>query len=340
MMTLVLSQGCSMGEYALSEYQHVVAAEEVATYALHRFIALLNNYERDIVDMICFYVGIKQNHCLMPQCFFGCTSLKTVVLPRNIRSIYFDAFMACNNLQSITLSPMITSIGESAFKGCSALKCIDLPETLQFLGKRAFENSGLQRICLPSTMTVVSYNLFTNCDHLTTVVLPPQLTTIDERAFYGCVSLKSIELPAGLTRIYDFAFARSGLESIVIPDGVLYICIGAFQDCEQLVSVQLSTETVRIADMAFKNCSSLESIVFPPTLRSVGVQAFDSCSKLCHVDFSRAVNLSAIHYKAFVCTSLSHVDLYACPRFLDEFAFSDVTTFRFVHNHVIHPKLQ
>ncbi len=91
----------------------------------------------------------------------------------------------------------------------------------------------------------------------------PKYTVVQDRiasqAYYQNVDLTSYEFPEGITEIGDFAFARSGLESIVIPEGVTKIGYGAFYHCDNLQSVQIPSTVTEIDDYAFAKTPFLEN---------------------------------------------------------------------------------
>ena len=55
------------------------------------------------------------------QCFYGCSSLSTVVFNNELRSIGKLAFANCCSLEKIVIPDSVTSIGENAFMGCDDL---------------------------------------------------------------------------------------------------------------------------------------------------------------------------------------------------------------------------
>lgn len=91
----------------------------------------------------------------------------------------------------------------------------------------------------------------------------PKYTVVQDRiasqAYYQNADLTSYEFPEGITEIGDFAFARSGLESIVIPEGVTKIGYGAFYHCDNLQSVQIPSTVTEIDDYAFAKTPFLEN---------------------------------------------------------------------------------
>ena len=91
----------------------------------------------------------------------------------------------------------------------------------------------------------------------------PKYTVVQDKiasqAYYQNAELTSYEFPEGITEIGDFAFARSGLESIVIPEGVTKIGYGAFYHCDSLQSVQIPSTVTEIDDYAFAKTPFLEN---------------------------------------------------------------------------------
>ncbi len=91
----------------------------------------------------------------------------------------------------------------------------------------------------------------------------PKYTVVQDKiasqAYYQNAELTSYEFPEGITEIGDFAFARSGLQSIVIPEGVTKIGYGAFYHCDNLQSVQIPSSVTEIDDYAFSKTPFLEN---------------------------------------------------------------------------------
>ncbi len=106
----------------------------------------------------------------------------------------------------------------------------------------------------------------------------PKYTVVQDKiasqAYYQNTELTSYEFPEGITEIGDFAFARSGLESIVIPEGVTKIGYGAFYHCDNLQSVQIPSTVTEIEDYAFAKTPFLEnnhSAVYPFAVAGDGI---------------------------------------------------------------------
>lgn len=65
-------------------------------------------------------------------------TLKTVILPKNLKTIDSGAFLGCEILSNITIPDSVTSIGNNTFYGCSGLTSITIPESMTSIGTSAF----------------------------------------------------------------------------------------------------------------------------------------------------------------------------------------------------------
>ena len=50
--------------------------------------------------------------------YYGCTSLKNIVIPNSVTSISGSTFYGCTSLENITIPNSVTSIGSTAFRDC------------------------------------------------------------------------------------------------------------------------------------------------------------------------------------------------------------------------------
>ena len=82
-------------------------------------------------------------------CFYGCTNLTSVTLPRCLEQIGYRAFYNCTHLSSITFvgadnnTSSLSIIGKAAFSNCTALTSIVIPSSVQVIYWQAFHQSGL-----------------------------------------------------------------------------------------------------------------------------------------------------------------------------------------------------
>ena len=67
-------------------------------------------------------IDIKQLDAIKDYAFYWCTSLKSIKIPSNVKSIGKFAFYKCKSLESIIIPASVQLIGTDAFISCSRLK--------------------------------------------------------------------------------------------------------------------------------------------------------------------------------------------------------------------------
>lgn len=135
--------------------------------------------------------------------FNNCTSLEDVLLPATIEEITNGCFNACT-FESIDLSNTNLKV-LGGFEG-SSIKTITLPDTLEELEQNTFYFSDLETIDLSNTqITSVPFACFGYCDKLTSVILPSTVTTIADNSFSNCSA--TIYVPANLLESYKTTYS-------------------------------------------------------------------------------------------------------------------------------------
>ena len=241
------------------------------------------------------------------KAFYDNTSLKEVVISKNISKIGNSAFEGCLNLKKVTLQEGLVTIGNKAFKDCSALTSITLPSTVQKIGAYAFENcvkmtsvtlnegllkigkkafyncKKLKKIKIPKSVLKMDSYVFGKCTVLATVTFAPEANLLSMGAgdFYLCKALKTIKLPDKLGAVPSKCFkGDSKLASVTIGKAVTKINAEAFNGCKKLKKVTIPSRVQTIGKKAFYNCKSLKNVnIKSKALTSVGSQAFKKCKK-------------------------------------------------------------
>jgi len=185
--------------------------------------------------------------------FYNCESLKSVTIPKNIKSMGNSAFYNCNNLNKVNITDLAAWCNvEFEYSFANPLYC--------------------------------ARNLYLNNVLVTDLVIPEGVTSIGNYAFTECRNIQSVTIPNGVTCIGDWAFYNLGdLESITVPEGVTSIGDFAFSNCHKLKSVILPDSVESIGGSAFGHCQSLESIRIPKGVTSIGVSIFYNCKNLIYI---------------------------------------------------------
>ncbi len=260
-----------------------------------------------------------------------------------------DAFNGCTSLASVTLSSNLKTLSYHVFYDCSSLSSITIPESLsnnQPGGYGPFDNSGLETAILEEGSEAVSDRLFQGATNLTSVTIPDSVTYIGYCSFEGCTSLSEINIPSYVTTIGEWSFSNcTALTEMIIPDSVVTIEGDAFNGCTALASVTLSSNLTTLSYHAFYDCSSLSSITIPKSLSSnqpggygpfensgletaileegsnaVSDRLFQGAAYLTSITIPDTV--TAIGYCSFEgCESLESVELPDCITTIDSYAF-------------------
>ena len=86
---------------------------------------------------------------IMPaHAFRGKTSLTSIVMPKTLKTIEYEAFVASGLTGNLIIPESVTTIGYAAFSGCSGLTGnLTIPENVTTIGYAAFSDcSGLTNI--------------------------------------------------------------------------------------------------------------------------------------------------------------------------------------------------
>ncbi|MBR4529632.1 MAG: leucine-rich repeat domain-containing protein [Lachnospiraceae bacterium] len=279
--------------------------------------------------------------------FFNCKALQIVYFSsfgdgsHNLTTIGNNAFSNCESLgqsgETILLPDSVTSIGNKAFYQCTALQRIQLPSGISTIPDNCFTDDEAlggtllsSPITIPANVTSIGQAAFSGCDILETVTFEDnsRLESIATDAFYNCQALKNITLPASLKTIGGGAFATCVAldENFTIPAGVTSIGKMAFFECGALTQVTVPAGVQTIEESAFAKCSSLATLTWAADAQTTTIKtsAFENCTKLATVTLP--ASLEMIQTTAFKAdTSLTSITIPKACTFLDGSAFDGCT---------------
>lgn len=107
--------------------------------------------------------------------FEGNEEVRTVILPKTIRTISNSAFNFATSLEKVEISGPVEILENSSFYGCDSLQELNFPDGLKKIGDHAI----------------------TACSSLTDLYLPGTVEEIDEDNFALCGEPLKIHVPAG-----------------------------------------------------------------------------------------------------------------------------------------------
>lgn len=139
----------------------------------------------------------------------------------------------------------------------------------------------VQRVSLPSTLTLIGHSAFFNCVNLVDIELPEGLKSIGAMTFFACRALKELTLPGSIENFGDWLFKEcENLSKVVFKDGITTTGKYTFVGCKLLTNVDLPKTLQRIEGFAFQGCGKLVELTIPEQVMSIGMQSFEGCSGL------------------------------------------------------------
>ncbi len=151
------------------------------------------------------YISFSNDVTSIGDYAFCDANFYSVRLPAKAKKIGKYAFKNQRHLSSAELPGTLTTIGEGAFEN-SILNDLAIPNSVTSIGKRAFAQTWLRYVTIPGSVKTVPESLFDGCD-LIKVTFLNGVTTIN-KAFAGCTYLKSVTIPKSVTVIKEGAFSE------------------------------------------------------------------------------------------------------------------------------------
>lgn len=181
---------------------------------------------------------------------FAESSVKEVVLQKNVVYIGDNAFYNCSELSKISFDENVRSIGANAFYDTPWLN--NRTEDVVAVNKVIVKyNGSASSYTIPTYYNAIAGYAFAENQTLKSVIVPSSVNEIGEGAFSGCTALNNVSLPdtisdIGLKAFYGTGFIKNysgdylvvgngilincklDVENAVVPNGVRQIGAGAF----------------------------------------------------------------------------------------------------------------
>lgn len=201
----------------------------------------------------------------------------------------------------------VVKVCMSTFKDNSTIQKITFPSTVTELESASFANcSSLREVILPSKIKRISSRTFDWCVSLERITIPSTVTVIEQNAFGWCSSLSEVVLPSKLKYIGEQAFYNCAFKEITIPSTVTQIKTSAFSGCRNLEKFSFPDNVELIDESVLEYCSSLTVIHLPKAAKKIDETAFFGCSSLSSLYIPDSV--TSVWYGAFgSCSKLKHI---------------------------------
>ncbi|MBQ9729815.1 MAG: leucine-rich repeat protein, partial [Clostridia bacterium] len=183
-------------------------------------------------------VSLYQSIDTIPDyAFYGCSSLTTLVMPMNLRTIGVEAFRL-SGLKKVSIGDRLETMGAGAFMGLECLTEITIESAeLIVIPDEAFKGTSIETFTIPSGVFKISTLAFAECKKLTSISIPSTVSVLSPQAFENCTRLKTAEI---------------NCESVGM---------NAFNYCSSLQTITLGAEV--IGKGAFTGCNALSEATFP-----------------------------------------------------------------------------
>ena len=202
--------------------------------------------------------------------FENCNDLLEIQLPDSVTSIGNGAFAKCYDVEKVKLPKSLTSIGYNPFYDCDDLTTFIIDESnelLTLIDGVLFKNTeeGLELVSYPigseaeeyeipeGTTSIGPYAIY--YAELNKVVIPSSVTVIKEGAFIYCNDMTDLTINGNDLIIEDEAFAEcDDLVNVTIPGTVKSIGNYCFGDCYYLRNLIKFVSSKLIYNTQNKSC--------------------------------------------------------------------------------------
>lgn len=211
-----------------------------------------------------------------------------------IEALPKECFWGCSNLINISLPKCLKYIGSKCFCQCG-FEQINLPDTIYKIEKYAFLSAKLKTFVMPRNVKILRMGIFQDCEQLETANIN-NVAKIHKTAFTNCSSLSEISANPhnrkfstkgdGILYNKDLSkllkvpakhkFDDSGRYDI--PCSVVSVDEAAFDSCVNLAEINFGNAILE--DSAIFNCTSLKKITIGSECKKFSPEKVKLCFAL------------------------------------------------------------
>ena len=195
--------------------------------------------------------------------FLGCTSLITIVLPKDIKIVAYGAFKDCTSITTITFPNYYTeSIEANAFQKCTSVNTITIPRYIKTELISILTSSYNVQTIKIQTNNVCSYDHDTSTARFDlyvrndkTVLCSRTLSVITSTYDVG-----SIDIPDTIHTLHTMAYRCDGLTgTITVPSCIRRIEQDTFDGCTGITEIIIEGKVQYIDKFAFRETTKMTS---------------------------------------------------------------------------------
>jgi len=204
-----------------------------------------------------------------------CEKLVELELPEACEKIETFSIYYCKNIESITLPKSVKEFDGMNGIGCLKLKEINVANDNPYFKSVEgvlYTKDEATLVKFPRAKNSTSYSVLAQTktieNHafentlIENIELPSTLTNIERYAFESCENLEYVEIPNSVTAIGSGAFSHcKKLKAVVISDNVKSLESFVFSYCTNLREFHVGKNLASIDPHAFNNCASLQKFI-------------------------------------------------------------------------------
>lgn len=240
--------------------------------------------------------------------FKNCTALESVDFQNSVNKIRPEAFMNCSSLTTFSGDAEIQEISSQAFSGCSSLTAVPGNNKLRVISQLAFENcTSLKSVPSLDNLEKIGVRAFGGCSNLLSVGELNSLKAIMYDAFKNCTVLSSISLPDHDIEIQYDVFAGTALvaDESRYTDGSLYIGKHLIATLPNIETLAVKEGTLTIGNSACYQQQNLHNVSIPDSLIRISDKSFMNCKALNEINLPE--QLKYIDHAAFSGSGLNKI---------------------------------
>lgn len=206
-------------------------------------------------------------------------TITEVTLPVTIANVGKDAFRNAVNVKTVNIPDLAAWCAISFTNGLANPIYNVFPTTQSKWGSVKVDGQAVTTLDIPEGVTYIGASFY-GFKALTAVTLPSTLTEMGNQCFSNCINLTAIEIPEGVTSMGSAFFSCSSLASVTLPSTLTALTSSTFYGCSELAAIELPEALTTIGAMAFSGCTGLTTVEIPENVTSLGAMAFDGCAGL------------------------------------------------------------